>query len=247
MTGESDPRIADTLDETCHGLREIVDRVDDGEAENHLKLAISHLEHVARWDRDERGETPTDALRDFVTDGGVDQSDGETDHSRARRYGSRRSGPSRSTGDDLPDGFLDDEEENEAIRRCHSNRRRRRLPRANSVRRRRSATNQRRDTAPRDSFRRPLQESDDDVYYAVTEDGVRLYCRVTGNTTIVRGLLAYDAVIHAGGGSRVSRRPRTTSSTRRSTCITMGGRKASFRADRILDEPVITLAEANRV
>jgi len=27
----------------------------------------------------------------------------------------------------------------------------------------------------------------------------------------------------------------------------MGGRKASFRADRILDEPVITLAEANRV
>jgi len=45
------------------------------------KLAISHLEHVARWDRDERGETPTDALRDFVTDGGVDQSDGETDHS----------------------------------------------------------------------------------------------------------------------------------------------------------------------
>jgi len=27
----------------------------------------------------------------------------------------------------------------------------------------------------------------------------------------------------------------------------MGGREASFRADRILDEPVITLAEVNRV
>jgi len=27
----------------------------------------------------------------------------------------------------------------------------------------------------------------------------------------------------------------------------MAGREASFRADRILDEPVITLAEANRV
>jgi len=39
------------------------------------------------------------------------------------------------------------------------------------------------------------------VYYAVTEEnGVRLY-RVTGDTTIVRGLLAYDAVIHAGDGS----------------------------------------------
>jgi len=113
--GRIRPRIADTLDETCHGLREIVDRVDDGEAENHLKLAISHLEHVARWDRDERGETPTDALRDFVTDGGVDQSDGETDHSGREPEDTEAADQvlREALGDDLPDGFLDDEEENE--------------------------------------------------------------------------------------------------------------------------------------
>ncbi|WP_218962303.1 hypothetical protein [Halorubrum persicum] len=74
---ESDPRIADTLDETCHDLQEIADRVDDGEAENHLQLAISHLEHVARWDREERGETPTDKLRDLVTDGCSNPDDPE--------------------------------------------------------------------------------------------------------------------------------------------------------------------------
>jgi len=47
--------------------------------EKHLQLTISHLEHAARWDREERGETPTHAPRDFVTDGGVDQDDGEAE------------------------------------------------------------------------------------------------------------------------------------------------------------------------
>jgi len=86
------------------------------------------------------------------------------------------------------------------------------------------------------------------VYYAVTEEnGVRLY-RVTGDTTIVRGLLAYDAVIHAGDGSlSITTPPYNEQYETIDLYHHMGGRKASFRADRILDEPVITLAEANRV
>jgi len=249
MSEESDPRIADTLDETCHDLREIVDRVDDGEAETHLNLAISHLEHVARWDRDERGETPTDALRDFVTDGGVDQSDGETDHSGREPEDTEAADQvlREALGDDLPDGFLDDEEENErsgdATRTdggvdCHEL-----TPSDDADLPRTNAETQLPEIRFVDRF-----ESDDDVYYAVTEEnGVRLY-RVTGDTTIVRGLLAYDAVIHAGDGS-----PSITTPSYNEQYETidlyhhMGGRKASFRADRILDEPVITLAEANRV
>ncbi|MCG1008285.1 hypothetical protein [Halorubrum lacusprofundi] len=249
MTGESDPRIADTLDETCHGLREIVDRVDDGEAENHLKLAISHLEHVARWDRDERGETPTDALRDFVTDGGVDQSDGETDHSGRETEDTEAADQvlREALGDDLPDGFLDDEEENErsgdATRTdggivCHES-----TPAEDA-------------DLPRTNAGTPLPElrfvdrfeNGDDVFYAVTEEnGVRLY-RVTGEMTIVRGLLAHDAVIYRGTGS-----PSITTASYDERYETidlyhhMAGREASFRADRILDEPVITLAEVNRV
>jgi len=112
--GRIRPRIADTLDETCHGLREIVDRVDDSEAENHLKLAISHLEHVARWDRDERGERRL--MRSGLRHGGgVDQSDGETDHSGREPEDTEAADQvlREALGDDLPDGFLDDEEENE--------------------------------------------------------------------------------------------------------------------------------------
>lgn len=88
----------------------------------------------------------------------------------------------------------------------------------------------------------------DDVFYAVTEENcVRLY-RVTGETTIARSLLAYDAVIYetTADGSVT-----TASYNEQYGTIDlyhhMAGREASFRADRILDEPVITLAEVDRV
>ena len=112
------------------------------------------------------------------------------------------------------------------------------------------------DDLPRTNAGTPLPElrfvdrfgDGDDVFYAVTEEnGVRLY-RVTGETTIVRGLLAHDAVIHepAGDGSVT-----TPSYNAQYGTIDlyhhMGGREASLRADRILDEPVITLAEVDRV
>lgn len=91
-------------------------------------------------------------------------------------------------------------------------------------------------------------ETGDDVFYAVRrENGVRLY-RVTGKTTIVRGLLAYDAVIHEATDN-----PCLTTPSYNEKYHTidlnhhMAGRTASFRADRILDKPVITLAEVNRV
>jgi len=153
----------------------------------------------------------------------------------------------KHSGDDLPDGFLDDEEENErsgdATRTdggivCHES-----TPAEDA-------------DLPRTNAGTPLPElrfvdrfeNGDDVFYAVTEEnGVRLY-RVTGEMTIVRGLLAHDAVIYRGTGS-----PSITTASYDERYETidlyhhMAGREASFRADRILDEPVITLAEVNRV
>lgn len=87
-----------------------------------------------------------------------------------------------------------------------------------------------------------------DVFYAAREEnGVRLY-RVTGKTTIARSLLAHDAVIHDTAGDACITTP---SYEERYKTIDlnhhMAGRKASIRADRILDEPVITLAEVDRV
>lgn len=109
---------------------------------------------------------------------------------------------------------------------------------------------------PRTSAGTPLPElrfvdrfaTGDDVFYAVTEEnGVRLY-RVTGETTIVRGLLAHDAVIHETADDGCVTTP--SYNDKYGTIDLshhMGGREASFRADRILDEPVITLAEVDRV
>ena len=109
---------------------------------------------------------------------------------------------------------------------------------------------------PRTNAGTPLPElrfvdrfaTDDDVFYAVTEEnGVRLY-RVTGETTIVRGLLAHDAVIHETAGDGAVTTPAYNEQYGTIDLYHhMGGREASLRADRILDEPVITLAEGDRV
>lgn len=88
----------------------------------------------------------------------------------------------------------------------------------------------------------------DDVFYAVREEnGTRLY-RVTGETTIARSLLAYDVVIHETTGDACVTTPSYNEQYGTIDLYHhMAGRKASFRADRILDEPVITLAEVDRV
>ena len=109
---------------------------------------------------------------------------------------------------------------------------------------------------PRTNAGTPLPElrfvdrfaTDDDMFYAVTEEnGTRLY-RVTGETTIVRGLLAHDAVIHEPAGDGAVTTPAYNEQYGTIDLYHhMGGREASLRADRILDEPVITLAEVERV
>jgi hypothetical protein len=79
---------------------------------------------------------------------------------------------------------------------------------------------------------------DGEVFYAQTvENGVRLY-RVTGETEIARSLMVHDAVIHDGAIVEPSY------SSQYNTIDLyhhMGGREASIRADKFLDEPVVAL------
>lgn len=56
MRDPGDVSMADRLDDRCKEIGRILDRVDDEAARAHLNLAISHLEQVARWDRNRRDE-----------------------------------------------------------------------------------------------------------------------------------------------------------------------------------------------
>jgi len=195
-------------------------------------LAISHLEHVARWDRDERGETPTDALRDFVTDGGVDQSDGETDP--LGRDPKIRKPPIRSfesTGETI---FLT---AFSTMKRRMSDPEMPLRPTAASIAT--SSTPSDDADLPRTNAGTQLPEIRFVDRFERRRRAGRRHRRER-RAAVPRHrrhddrprLLAYDGRSSTQAtAARVSRRPRTTSATRRSTCITMGGRKASFRAD----------------